>query len=57
MGLRYTFRQLFYGNRFHKDRMWKTLEELDERVTALEEGNSSETPSEPSEPSEPNDGE
>jgi uncharacterized protein YdcH (DUF465 family) len=36
MGLRYTFRQLFYGNRFHKDRMWKTLEELDERISELD---------------------
>jgi len=47
MGLRYTFRQLFYGNRFHKDRMWKTLEDLDARVTALEGDNSSSESSEP----------
>lgn len=39
MSLRYKFRHLFFGNRFHKDRMWETLEDLDERITALE-GNS-----------------
>lgn len=47
MGLRYTFRQLFYGNRFHKDRMWKTLEDLDARIAELEGGDSTSEPSEP----------
>ena len=65
MGLRYSFRHLFFGNRFHKERMWNTLEDLDARITALEEANSTptETPSEetPTEDSnggdEPNSGE
>lgn len=43
MSLKYRFRHLFYGNRFHKERMWETLEDLDARITALEESNS--TPS------------
>lgn len=50
MSLRYKFRHLFFGNKFHKDRMWETLEDLDARITALEESNSTSTP-EPSEPS------
>ena len=45
MGLKYKFRHLFFGNKFHKERMWNTLEDLDERITALESSNSSETPS------------
>lgn len=60
MGLRYSFRHLFFGNRFHKERMWNTLEDLDARITALEEGNSAptETPTEDSNGGdEPNSGE
>lgn len=38
MGLLYSFRHLFYGNKFHKDRLYKLLEKLDLRVTALEQG-------------------
>lgn len=38
MGLKYRFRHLFFGNRFHKDRMWETLEDLDERISELEGG-------------------
>lgn len=54
MSLRYKFRHLFFGNRFHKDRMWETLEDLDERITALESSsNSNETPSTPTEPETP----
>ena len=58
MSLRYKFRHLFFGNKFHKDRMWETLEDLDARITALEESNSTPTPEPsgndtPSEPSEP----
>ena len=63
MSLRYKFRHLFFGNKFHKDRMWETLEDLDARITALEESNSTtpepsepsgnDTPSEPSEPETP----
>lgn len=36
MGLRYTFRHLFFGNKFHKERMWNTLEDLDNRISELE---------------------
>ena len=36
MGLKYRFRHLFFGNRFHKDRMWETLEDLDARISELE---------------------
>ena len=53
MSLRYRFRHLFYGNKFHKDRMWETLEDLDARITALEESNSTPEPSGNDEPSEP----
>lgn len=53
MSLRYKFRHLFFGNRFHKDRMWETLEDLDERITALEGSSSNETPSTPTEPETP----
>ena len=52
MSLRYKFRHLFFGNKFHKDRMWETLEDLDARITALEESSSS-NESEPSEPVTP----
>lgn len=51
MSLRYSFRHLFYGKLFHKDRLYNTLEDLDARITALEESNASapaETPTEPS---------
>ena len=33
--------------------MWETLEDLDARITALEESNSTPEPSEPSEPETP----
>ena len=36
MGLKYTFRHLFFGNKFHKERMWNTLEDLDTRLSELE---------------------
>lgn len=36
MGLKYTFRHLFFGNKFHKERMWNTLEDLDNRISELE---------------------
>ena len=39
MALKYKFRYLFYGKKFHDDRLYKTLQDLDERITALEEGN------------------
>ena len=29
MGLRYSFRHLFYGNKIHKERLYKILEDLD----------------------------
>lgn len=29
MGLRYTFRHLFYGGEIHKERLYKVLEDLD----------------------------
>ena len=38
MGLLYSFRHLFYGKNFHKDRLYKLLEKLDVRITALEQG-------------------
>ena len=38
MGLLYSFRHLFYGENFHKDRLYKLLEKLDVRITALEQG-------------------
>ena len=38
MGLRYTFRHLFYANRIQKERLYKTLQDLDDRITALEGG-------------------
>ena len=53
MSLRYKFRHLFFGNKFHKDRMWETLEDLDARITALEESNSTPEPSGNDTPSEP----
>ena len=40
MSLRYSFRQLFYGKRFHKDRLWNILVDFDERLDELEEGRS-----------------
>lgn len=36
MGLKYKFRHLFFGNKFHKERMWNTLEDLDTRISELE---------------------
>ena len=36
MGLKYTFRHLFFGDKFHKERMWNTLEDLDTRLSELE---------------------
>jgi len=41
MGLKYSFRHLFYGRLFHKDRLYKLLEDLDERLTAVEGGDGS----------------
>ena len=38
MSLLYSFRHLFYGKKFHKDRLYKLLEKLDGRITALEQG-------------------
>lgn len=29
MGLRFSFRHLFYGGKLHKDRLYKVLEDLD----------------------------
>ena len=29
MGLRFSFRHLFYGGKLHKDRLYKILEDLD----------------------------
>ena len=36
MGLKYTFHHLFFGNKFHKERMWNTLEDLDKRISELD---------------------
>lgn len=41
MGLKYSFRHLFYGKLFHKDRLYKLLEDLDERLSAVEGGEGS----------------
>lgn len=38
MGLKYTFRHLFYAKKIQKERLYKTLEDLDARITALEDG-------------------
>jgi len=41
MGLKYSFRHLFYGRLFHKDRLYNLLEDMDARITALEEASNS----------------